>query len=390
MKLSVVILITFFILSYSQVYSQNSNLGKAVIALEEQDYRGAFEAVNNAVDPENPKAKKTINSTRAWILRGEILTEIGRVGIRNITYEPLFEAYSSFQKAIELDTKKRKSYQLIPDLKALQEALSTYGKNAYNQQRYKIASRSFLTYMEIQKLPYLESFQDEELDTVITYNAGLAAFEAQEWDLVIEYFGLAERDGCITPVGYYCKAIAYQGKDNSEEYLDLLISGNEMFPQYDKITNEIISYYIQEKSYTKALPLIDDMLSKNSSDMKLWMLKGNIMERLNKEEEAIDIYKKTIEMAPTEYTPLYNLGVIYYNNGVDRINAAIELPEDQNEQYINMMETGNEQLELCLPYFEKAYALNPSEKNILKSLSFIYKQLEMTEKHEEAERKLKI
>lgn len=390
MKLSVVILITFFILSFSQVYSQNSNLGKAVIALEEQDYRGAFEAVNNAVDPENPKAKKTINSTRAWILRGEILTEIGRVGIRNITYEPLFEAYSSFQKAIELDTKKRKSYQLIPDLKALQEALSTYGKNAYNQQRYKIASRSFLTYMEIQKLPYLESFQDEELDTVITYNAGLAAFEAQEWDLVIEYFGLAERDGCITPVGYYCKAIAYQGKDNSEKYLDLLISGNETFPQYDKITNEIISYYIKEKSYTKALPLIDDMLSKNSSDMKLWMLKGNIMERLNKEEEAIDIYKKTIEMAPTEYTPLYNLGVIYYNNGVDRINAAIELPEDQNEQYINMMETGNEQLELCLPYFEKAYALNPSEKNILKSLSFIYKQLEMTEKHEEAERKLKI
>lgn len=380
------------ILGFSSVvlFAQKSNIGRALIAKEEGKLDEAYSIIMKALDPENPKAESTINFPRTWIAKGEILLEVGRIGLRNITYEPLLEAHSAFKKAMELDTKGRSNYSLIPNFKELQKQLSIYGKTSYNQRRFDISSKCFLAYMEIEFLPIMEDERAEKLDTVITYNAGLAAYEAEKWNYVIDYFGLAEKNGCVTPVGSFCIANAYNSIGDSVKALNMLEKGIADFPGNEKIGTELIRIYLNKAEYQKALAIIDDQLKVKPEDIMLLMRKGRTLEKLGKENEAIALYTKAINFDNSQFTPYYNLGVIYFNKGVSVINQAINLPENEDAKFEQLSKQGKEQLELCLPYFEKAYQLKPAETDLLRSLSYIYKQLDMTEKFEEAERKLKI
>lgn len=96
-------------------------------------------------------------------------------------------------------------------------------------------------------------------------------------------------------------------------------------------------------------------------------------------DSSIASYSKTIELDSMNYSAYYNLGVIYYNKGVDLI-----LSLDDESDLLYVIEAQEKQLEYCqkaLPYLKKAYAIRPS-KEIVEGFRGIYLSLNDDEKYQ--------
>src|SRR3990172_549724 len=83
-----------------------------------------------------------------------------------------------------------------------------------------------------------------------------------------------------------------------------------------------------------------------------------------------ELYKQVIVLDTNNWGANYNLAMLYYNYGVDIINAM-----DVSEDIIvieNIQEEAKSLFKKALPYALKAYALNPKRKAVLVSLQGIY------------------
>ena len=83
-------------------------------------------------------------------------------------------------------------------------------------------------------------------------------------------------------------------------------------------------------------------------------------------------------------------GVVYYDKGkaaLDEMNQLGMSKADQ-KKYEELKKVKTEQFEKSLPYFEKAYELNPTDLETVKALWETYRQLKNREKTMEMKAKL--
>lgn len=87
-------------------------------------------------------------------------------------------------------------------------------------------------------------------------------------------------------------------------------------------------------------------------------------------DKAKEIYEEVLAIDPNNITANYNLGILYYNEGVEIVNTMdygldlVELTILQ-DQIVEMFRTS-------LPYMKRAYDLNPTRKETLIGLQGIY------------------
>jgi tetratricopeptide (TPR) repeat protein len=100
----------------------------------------------------------------------------------------------------------------------------------------------------------------------------------------------------------------------------------------------------------------------------------------------IELYKEVIEIDSNNVSANYNLGIHYYNQGVNMIDIMdYELPF---EELFMVQERVMELFIMALPYMLKAYKLDPSRTATLEGLSGIYFGLNDIEKSEFYQQKL--
>ncbi|MFN3916528.1 MAG: tetratricopeptide repeat protein [Flavobacteriales bacterium] len=95
-------------------------------------------------------------------------------------------------------------------------------------------------------------------------------------------------------------------------------------------------------------------------------------------QKAIDVYKTTIEIDSLNYNANYNIGVLYYNQGVDLI-LSID-PEAPLPIVIETQEMCAELFIRSLPYMKRAYNLKPTNRETIIGLAGIYFNLNDNEK----------
>jgi hypothetical protein len=95
-------------------------------------------------------------------------------------------------------------------------------------------------------------------------------------------------------------------------------------------------------------------------------------------QKAIEVYKTTIEIDSLNYNANYNIGVLYYNQGVDLI-LTID-PEAPLPIVIETQEMCAELFMRSLPYMKRAYNLKPTNRETIIGLAGIYFNLNDNEK----------
>ncbi|MFQ5335710.1 MAG: hypothetical protein ACE5DN_06515, partial [Flavobacteriales bacterium] len=101
-----------------------------------------------------------------------------------------------------------------------------------------------------------------------------------------------------------------------------------------------------------------------------------------------DLYLHVLDMDSTHWGANYNLGILYYNKAVDKIDNL-----DYETDLITLDLIEDECAELfrkALPYMQKAYNLNSKRRDVLSGLAGIYFSLNELEKSKEIKRELEL
>jgi len=296
---------------------------------------------------------------------------------------------SSYASAIQLDEDRKFSNNIILDLVNLRRELTNYAVTCYEKERFDVSLKCFELNMDIDKLTIMKKTDGQEaLDTATFYNAGLVAFKAKNWDKSIEYFTVAAKNDYNGPASYNFAYQAYQAKGDTLNSLLTLKEGHQNYPNDETLLIEIINFYINKGRSDEAIKYIDLAIAEKPENATLYTAKGAMLEKLGDIEGAIGLYKKSAEIDSSQFTPYYNLSVIYFNRGVEVVNSANQIPPSQTDKYNAEIEKAKEHFRISLPYIEKAYSIDSTEVAILESLKTIYYRLQMNDKYLEVNKKI--
>jgi tetratricopeptide (TPR) repeat protein len=155
----------------------------------------------------------------------------------------------------------------------------------------------------------------------------------------------------------------------------------------DNITN-LIEVYERTKNADKALALTRTALEKDPNNKFFRYAYGVFLLKQDKFPEAIEQFKKAVEIDPAYGDAIYNLGVSYLNWGV-----SMKMESDKKAEAERAKNKGKdvkedasykEKFKEALPYLEKAQEVRPDDLGLLQQLGKVYANLNMVEKSKTA------
>lgn len=388
-KISIILLFVFIL---STSFAQKAKVNSALMDKEAGKLKEALSSIEEAVNPANPKSESSIAWAHTWEVRGEIYQAIYKSKddkFKKLHADPLLEALTSYLKATELDGKGKFANALKIKMQLLIGDLSEQAVNAFNEPDYNKALSSFEQILTIEDNPLYKTFSSNAVDTAVIFNAGLAAFKAEQYDKAIDFYkkaALYQYSGSRT---YELMELSYMAKKDSVGALAIIQEGLQQYPDNSILLNQIIDIYIGKKQIEDAMKYLNLAISKKADNEILYLVQGNLLVKLNKNDEAVKCYEKAIALKPDFMDAYFNLGNIYYNQGVKQTEIANAIPANETTRYDAEKAKSDGEFKKALPYLEKAYAINDSDRLTLESLKNVYYRLQMLDKHAAIVEKMK-
>ncbi|NQU88135.1 MAG: tetratricopeptide repeat protein [Mariniphaga sp.] len=354
-----VILLTLVLIS-SIGFAQKGKVSSATALKESGSLDKALETIELAVDPGNEKANKSIPWPKTWEVRGDIYQAIFQStdeNFKKLAEDPLTEALKSYKKAVELDEKGKFEKSLMIKLTFLQQDLSNQAVDAFNNEDYKLALQSFEQRLEINEISILKVDNPDLIDTVIIFNAGLAAYNAQDYEKAIKYYSDVAKYGYNEGRTYLLIASAYKLQEDTVNALSNLQEGFQIYPEDNDLLTEMISIYLQTNKRDEAMKYLNVAIEQDPGNPQFYFAQGSLFDNLGRTEDAISSYEKAIEIDETYFNSYFNLGALYFNKGVEQHEVALQVPANENEKYEEEIGKCDQWWDKALPHMEKCNEL---------------------------------
>ncbi len=325
---------------------------------------------------------KTQAQAKTWYYRGLVYHKLFQTKdekFKSLDPNPLKEAYQSYLKALELDEKKRYEKDLIFKLTVAGTEFFNKGSVEFEEKRFKDAVESFETVIELSAKPFIN-----QVDPAAYFNAAIAADQAEMYEKALEYYQKSlelKYDGGGSPSDvYHYIATVYEAMGDTVNSVKTYEDGIVAFPDNSVyLYIKLINYYLEKNQMEKAAEYIRPAVEKDPENFSLWNVYGSAFEDTDI-EESIRGYKKAIEINPDFFDPYYNIGTIYFNQGVEANDAAMKIPLNETEKYDTALKERDDFFKEALPYYEKAHEIDASFGDVLIALKEIYYRFQMSEK----------
>ncbi|GHT12280.1 hypothetical protein AGMMS4956_06650 [Bacteroidia bacterium] len=301
----------------------------------------------------------------------------------------LFTAKQAYEKAIELDIDSKNTKKIKKELQSLAETMKLEGSCALTAQDYIEAQRYFMASADCQLNPIVGV-----VDTLmIYYSAYLSQYQdIADYDNAIKYFNLCLQhnyfDGGNGNV-YALLAEAYASQKDTEQQRNMLLTGFEKFPTSKEILVALINLYLSSgEDPIKIIDLLKAAEGNDPTNASLHFVEGTLYEKLEKMDDAIRSYEKSVEIDPLYFNGYYNLAVLYNNKGVEYITESTKIKNWKDPKIKELQNLANEQYKKSLEIFLKAHEVDPKEKFTIDNIKNIYyrfsdEQPEMMKGYEE-------
>jgi tetratricopeptide (TPR) repeat protein len=296
--------------------------------------------------------------------------------------DPLPEALVAYNKTLELDTKGSLDKKVKENLERLKKQFETKAIQGFTQGDYAASLTAFENIMEVSKARIYEGY----VDTIIIYNAALAAKNAGNHDKAIEYFKKAIDMNYGGSVAYYLLKSEYAVVNDSANVIKTLEEGFTKYPDTSLILIEIVNYYLTTGDAEKGLEYLQLAEKKESNNPSIYFAKGTLYEKVGNKEKALEAYNQATEIDPEYFNAYFNIGALYYNNAVELYEVANKM--EDLKAYNDAKAIADKELSKAITPMEKAYQINPNERAAVETLQTIYYRLQMLDKYEEMKKKL--
>ncbi len=370
------ILSIVFIATAVTAMGQNAKVVSAYNAKESGEYADARAYIDEAITHE-----KTMGKEKTWRYRGQIYQLIAMsdddFGVSKA--EAVETALQSFLKAKELDEKERYLDQTKLGLAQSQNLALNLGIEAYNEKNYEDSRDLFLTAANA-------ASKAGVTDTLAIYNAGLSAEQAGDYDTALEQYSRAADTGYQGALMYVYMANIHQKQGNDDEYLKVIKEGRKAYPDNSDLIVYELNWYLQNEKFAEARENLQLAIKNEPDNEQLYFSLGVVYDNLGETDKAADAYKNAIEIKADYFDAIYNLGAMYFNQGVEMNNAANDI--EDNAKYKAARDEAKQVFLKSRPFLEKAHDLDPKDTGAIASLSQLYAMIGENEKYEEMKKKL--
>ena len=333
---------------------------------------------------ENPE---TANDAQTYFIAGKIEFDafdkdytnsmINPASVDNIKMgENLINGYNAFVKAIPLaaipnekgkvDTKTQKN--IVNTLKGHANDYFKAGADFFNAQKvYPEAYESFMIYAD---MPTQEFMQAEKLELpdadrgTAYFNAGLAAYSGNECLKSADAFRKARSVGYDDKQAYIYEIACWQTiaqRDSTmeqtakEKIMEVAEAGDAKYGMEEPLfVNNIVNFLVTDEKYDQAAAKVSQLIAGNPDNAGLYGLRGFVYDRMGKDAESVDDYRKAASMDNVDFETLKNAIKKIYRVGADKWQAIEGNSEADRAA----------RLDVKTNYFEAAKALADKAKSI--------------------------
>jgi tetratricopeptide (TPR) repeat protein len=374
-------LIIILLSGFSIVFAQKGKVTSALNFITAGNIEKAKEAIEQAVIHEKSK-----DWAKTYYAKGRVLQAVAESKdpeIKKLYENPLSQAYENYKKSLELDEKGKLEKMINLQLPLLSNDFIQYGIELFQAGQYDKSLESFEYSLEIGKMPLFGGF----IDTSVVYNAGLAAYNAKIWDKALKYFGQVKDMNYDDPNLFRLLKESYLSTGDTLTAEKCLQEGFEKYPEDQNVLIDLINYYLfMSKDVNKAFEYLSVAIENDPGNFSYYFAQGLTYEKMDRIDDAIKSYKKTIELKDDYFNAYYNLGALYFNRGVKKVEIANEIMD--NEEYLKAKAAADAEFSTALSYMEKAYEINPEDTSTMETLRILYYRLKMMDKHAEIDKKI--
>ena len=406
--LAALVLISAGCFAQKNMVSQARNLADA----ETPDYAGARAAIVAALQHDETKDQANTWYIAGFIgykefYNGNLKRQIGQSVNIAAWGEAAYESLNYWTKAYELaliptyDKKGKEKYDtrtpksIVPKVGEYfyNQPLIAAGFEAYNANNPSKAYDLFIAHCNI---PEMKMMQDnkEEFDKLVRdssyytclYYAGRFAYEANRYDEAIATLKRMNSEHANTNAlrkevifaNEYIYQIYIEQQDTASAVAFIKECIN-LFPEEPWFMQNLINLYINSGQEDKAVEYLDLAIEREPNVGQYYNSKGSILARIGRFEESFKAFEQAIAIEPTNALFMETLGFAYVDLG-NKLN--------DEAAYLDAKEYAKAKVEIdkaftnALPYFEKAYELEPDNYDFKRSLRSLYYRLGMNDKYE--------
>ena len=304
--------------------------------------------------------------------------------------DPLHEANRSYQKALELDEKGKFTDKIKDKLISLKGYFKQEGLNAYYSNEKTLAIDYFSM---VNKVNELEMFKGE-IDTVMVQYTGIIAREINDFKTSARQYEELIRLNFGGPNTFIVLKEDYLMLKDTLNAISAIEKGFDNYPDSATIVANLIDLYLKVDMAEKGLEKIEKSINQNPQKAEYYYWKGRLLLNTDEEsrvEDALEAYKKAIEVNPTLYYVYYDVGLIYFLHGQELFNSAAAEKDIKFRDVLT--KAAIEKYESSYPMLEKSNSFNESNPSVLResldTLKRIYYRLQMMDKYAEVDKKLR-
>lgn len=380
---SLVIVVFYLFGGDNKASGQTLMVEKAFELLKKKELDKSWEAIQLAT-----KNQETARDPRAWYVRSYVSKELFKANPqKNVSFGT--EALDASQTSMELDQQEK----YHKECKAIASFVYT---NYYNQTVTLLNSESYQEALIKLKALTQDRRSFNEFYAEASYLSGYAYLMLHLPDSTQHYFSQALTAGYRDPLIYETLASTYLDANEVGKARTMVDMGQILFADDRGLKIAELNILMKEEHYERAAQAAEQYLSSYKKDTEVMLLYGTVQGRLfdskpdKKEahfEKRIAIYEKILKLEPNNLLANYNLGITYYNKGVELINNE-EVFEKDIFEFDQLLNVCAGLFQRALPFVLKANQLDPNNFNALKALEGIYYNLNEQEKYAQVQARI--
>jgi tetratricopeptide (TPR) repeat protein len=353
-------------------FAQSHNVVNASIALRNEEFADAKKYIDQAYITES-----TANDAKMWNYRSQIYLKIALKEAK-LDADAVFKATEAHLKCLQTDKKGRiivRKWTAKEDVLAgtIQCGYKLFNNaiEEYNAGNYKSSLKHYDAIFKIIPIDTEDQLKRGNITReTILYNSFFASNKMKDNSKSKELLQKLIDINFNEPAIYVQMSIILIEEEKMEKALEYLALGRESFEEDQGLINTQINLYIQLGRTTELIGKLGEAIALDEENELLYFNRGTIYDQEGDIENAEKDYLTALELNPSAFGANYNLGALYFNQGVATKNKANATSD--NSLYSKLNKEADAVFAKALPYLEAAHIINTEDKNTLLSLKQLY------------------
>ncbi len=364
--------ITLFLLAViisAAAIAQKGKITAAETFIRENAFDKAKEAIEAAI-----AHPKSMGLAKTYYVKGKLCQaafDSGDPKAMSLYPDILMEAYKNFEKAVELDPKLKNTIIRDNSYALLGNSFLNDAINKFNEKNYKGAMESFERNVMVSGSDLYVGM----VDTLVIFNAGLAAYNAEMYPEAIAHFRTCTESGTEDTKPYIFMSDSYIKMQDTANAEAVLMEGYKAFPDTLDIILQATQFYLDANNSDKAFEFVHKAMEMDPENYILYLVEGSLYMKLEEYGKAIESLKVSLAKNPQQFESNYNIGLSYVSIANEMLNEANMIAD--NKEYEIAKNKAFDEMKKAIPYFLDAEKVNPTSVATLEFLREIYLKLKM-------------